>query len=75
MGSVAPYAVSFFLRLIYGVTNILTKIAFSQGTSACVLVFYRFLIASVLLLPLAVAFERYPNLWLICLDVIYGRMC
>jgi hypothetical protein len=30
MGTVAPYAVSFFLRLIYGVTNILTKIAFSQ---------------------------------------------
>ncbi|CAO2165161.1 unnamed protein product [Urochloa humidicola] len=58
MGSVAPYAVSLLLRLIYGVTNILIKGAFSQGTSACVLVFYRFLIASVLLLPVAFAFER-----------------
>ncbi|CAL4975925.1 unnamed protein product [Urochloa decumbens] len=58
MGSIAPYAVSLLLRLIYGVTNILTKGAFSQGTSACVLVFYRFLIASVLLLPVAFAFER-----------------
>ncbi|CAO2190592.1 unnamed protein product [Urochloa humidicola] len=58
MGSIAPYAVSLLLRLIYGVTNILTKVAFSQGTSACVLVFYRFLIASVLLLPVAFAFER-----------------
>ncbi|CAL4956274.1 unnamed protein product [Urochloa decumbens] len=58
MGSIAPYAVSLLLRLIYGVTNILTKGAFSQGTSACVLVFYRFLIASVLLLPVAYAFER-----------------
>ncbi|KAL6884612.1 hypothetical protein ACP4OV_010548 [Aristida adscensionis] len=58
MGNTAPYAASFLLRLIYAVTNILTKVAFSQGTSTSVFVFYRHLIATVLLLPIAFAFER-----------------
>ncbi|KAL6597833.1 hypothetical protein ACP70R_046638 [Stipagrostis hirtigluma subsp. patula] len=58
MGNIAPYAVSILLRLIYAVTNILTKVAFSQGTSTSVLVFYRHLIATVLLLPIAFAIER-----------------
>ncbi|XP_062201373.1 WAT1-related protein At5g64700-like [Phragmites australis] len=58
MGNIAPYVAAFLLRLIYGVVNILTKVAFSQGTSTSVFVFYRHLIASVLLLPIAFAFER-----------------
>ncbi|KAL6597832.1 hypothetical protein ACP70R_046637 [Stipagrostis hirtigluma subsp. patula] len=58
MGNIAPYVVAFLLRLIYGVMNIITKVAFSQGTSTSILVFYRHLIATVLLLPIAFAFER-----------------
>lgn len=61
MGNIAPYVAAFLLRLIYGVVNILTKVAFSQGTSTSVFVFYRHLIASVLLLPIAFAFERFVN--------------
>uniref|UniRef100_A0A0E0MXS8 EamA domain-containing protein n=1 Tax=Oryza rufipogon TaxID=4529 RepID=A0A0E0MXS8_ORYRU len=38
--------------------TILTKVAFSQGTSTYVLVFYRNIIAAVVLLPVALAVER-----------------
>uniref|UniRef100_A0A0D9V1U6 WAT1-related protein n=1 Tax=Leersia perrieri TaxID=77586 RepID=A0A0D9V1U6_9ORYZ len=38
--------------------QILTKVAFSQGTSTSVLVFYRHIVAIVVLLPVALAVER-----------------
>uniref|UniRef100_A0A453DHG9 WAT1-related protein n=1 Tax=Aegilops tauschii subsp. strangulata TaxID=200361 RepID=A0A453DHG9_AEGTS len=58
MGNRAPYAVSFLLRFIYAVMQILTKVAFNQGTSTYVLVFYRHLIGTMFLLPIAFAIER-----------------
>lgn len=62
MGNTTPYVVAFLIRFIYGVMQILTKVAFRQGTSTSVLVFYRHVIATVLLLPIAFAVERYANL-------------
>jgi hypothetical protein len=68
MGNTAPYVVSFLLRFIYGVMQVLLKVAFNQGTSIYVLVFYRHVIATMFLLPVAFAIERYANFWLvICL--------
>uniref|UniRef100_A0A453DHH9 WAT1-related protein n=1 Tax=Aegilops tauschii subsp. strangulata TaxID=200361 RepID=A0A453DHH9_AEGTS len=61
MGNRAPYAVSFLLRFIYAVMQILTKVAFNQGTSTYVLVFYRHLIGTMFLLPIAFAIERYED--------------
>ncbi|KAI5009612.1 hypothetical protein ZWY2020_011749 [Hordeum vulgare] len=58
MGNRAPYVVSFLLRFIYAVMQILTKVAFNQGTSTYVLVFYRHLIGTMFLLPIAFAIER-----------------
>ncbi|KAF2950629.1 hypothetical protein DAI22_01g201900 [Oryza sativa Japonica Group] len=58
MGNAAPHVVVFLIRFIYGVMQILTKVAFSQGTSTYVLVFYRNIIAAVVLLPVALAVER-----------------
>ncbi|KAM0900930.1 hypothetical protein ACQ4PT_020317 [Festuca glaucescens] len=58
MGNTAPYAVSFLLRFIYGVMQVLLKVAFNQGTSIYVLVFYRHVIATMFLLPIAFAIER-----------------
>ncbi|VAI24280.1 unnamed protein product [Triticum turgidum subsp. durum] len=58
MGKTSPYVVSFLVRFIYGVMQILTKVAFNQGTSTYVLVFYRHVIATMLLLPIAFATER-----------------
>ncbi|KAF7012407.1 hypothetical protein CFC21_026601 [Triticum aestivum] len=58
MGNRAPYAVSFLLRFIYAVMQILTKVAFNQGTSTYVLVFYRHLIGTMFLLPIAFVIER-----------------
>ena len=73
MGKTSPYAVSFLLRFIYGVMQILTKVAFNQGTSTYVLNFYRHEIATMFLLPIAFAIERYAKFWLLSylvLDVI-----
>ena len=73
MGNTAPYVVSFLLRFIYGVMHILTKAAFNQGTSTYVLNFYRHAIATMFLLPIAFAIERYAKFWLLSylvLDVI-----
>lgn len=58
MGNIAPYAVSLLIRFIYGVMQILTKVAFNQGTSTSVLVFYRHVVATILLVPIAFAIER-----------------
>ena len=70
MGNTTPYVVSFLLRFIYGVMQILLKVAFNQGTSVYVLVFYRHVIAIVVLLPIAFAIERYAYCWIvICLDL------
>ncbi|EMS51901.1 Auxin-induced protein 5NG4 [Triticum urartu] len=58
MGRTSPYVVSFLVRFIYGVMQILTKVALNQGTSTYVLVFYRHVIATMVLLPIAFATER-----------------
>jgi hypothetical protein len=50
--------------------RLLLKVAFNQGTSIYVLLFYRHVIATMFLLPVAFAIERYVDFWLvICLDL------
>ncbi|XP_006645981.1 WAT1-related protein At5g64700-like [Oryza brachyantha] len=58
MGSTVPHGVAFLIRFIYGVMQILTKVAFTQGTSTSVLVFYRHIVATAVLLPVTLVVER-----------------
>ncbi|KAI0519547.1 hypothetical protein KFK09_006997 [Dendrobium nobile] len=53
-----PYYAIIFLQFLFAVMNMLTKTAFNRGMSTFVFVFYRQVVASVVLTPLAIIFTR-----------------
>ncbi|KAL6647771.1 hypothetical protein ACP70R_015208 [Stipagrostis hirtigluma subsp. patula] len=58
MAGKKPYAVAMVIQVILASTIVVSKVAFDQGLSTLVYIFYRQAAASLLLLPLALAFER-----------------
>ncbi|XP_008803205.3 WAT1-related protein At5g64700-like [Phoenix dactylifera] len=58
MKDMKVYAVAFLIRFIYAVMQILTKAAFDGGMSTYVYVFYRQLIGTLSVAPLALLLER-----------------
>ncbi|XP_028547941.1 WAT1-related protein At5g64700-like isoform X2 [Dendrobium catenatum] len=53
-----PYFAIIFVQFLLAVMNMLTKTAFNRGMSTFVFVFYRQVVASVFLTPLAIIFTR-----------------
>lgn len=58
MGELGPYLAVFVIQLIYSGMNLMAKAAFNGGMNTCVFVFYRQLIGAIILVPLALIFER-----------------
>nr|XP_029122815.1 WAT1-related protein At5g64700 isoform X2 [Elaeis guineensis] len=58
MGNMKVYAVAFLIRFIYAVMQILTKAAFDGGMSTFIYVFYRQLIGTLFVAPIALVLER-----------------
>ncbi|KAJ4760786.1 WAT1-related protein [Rhynchospora pubera] len=52
------YVIVFLIRFIYAIMQILTKATFDNGMSTSVFVFYRHLVASLFLIPIAFVLER-----------------
>ncbi|KAK3151549.1 hypothetical protein QOZ80_3AG0247340 [Eleusine coracana subsp. coracana] len=53
-----PYVVAMVLQVIFATTLVISKVAFDQGLSTFVYIFYRQVVAAAVLLPLAFALER-----------------
>ncbi|KAI5003281.1 hypothetical protein ZWY2020_030441 [Hordeum vulgare] len=53
-----PYVIAVIIQVIYTGMFVVSKAAFNQGFNTYVFIFYRQAAASLLLLPLAIAFER-----------------
>lgn len=72
-----PYLVVVFIQLIYTGMYVISKAAFDNGLNSYVFVFYRQAAASMLLVPLAIIFERRsapPLSFLILLKVFMHAM-
>ncbi|TVU18388.1 hypothetical protein EJB05_34483 [Eragrostis curvula] len=53
-----PYMIATIIQLIYAGMFVVSKAAFDQGINTFVFIFYRMVAASLLLLPIAIVFER-----------------
>ena len=53
-----PYVIAVIIQLIYTGMFVVSKAAFNRGMNTYVFIFYRQAAASLLLLPLAILFER-----------------
>lgn len=58
MSNTKAYVVVFLIRFIYAIMQILTKATFNNGMSTSVFVFYRHLVASLFMIPIAFFLER-----------------
>ncbi|KAL1337496.1 hypothetical protein HN51_032191 [Arachis hypogaea] len=58
MGEVKPYLAVVLMQFIYSVMTLLTKAVFNQGMNSSVFIFYRQMLGTVILVPLAFIFER-----------------
>lgn len=58
MENAKVYAAAFLIRFMYVVTQVLTKAAFNEGMNTYVYVFYRQLIGTAFLAPIALVLER-----------------
>ncbi|MED6218562.1 hypothetical protein PIB30_027774 [Stylosanthes scabra] len=58
MGEVKPYFAVVLMQFIYAVMTLLTKAVFNQGMNSFVFIFYRQMLGTVILVPLAFIFER-----------------
>jgi hypothetical protein len=59
MSNTKAYFIVGLIRFIYAVAQIVSKGAFNQGFSIPVFVFYRHLVGSICLAPIAFVLERY----------------
>ncbi|KEH35585.1 nodulin MtN21/EamA-like transporter family protein [Medicago truncatula] len=58
MGELGPYLAVFIIQLIYSGMTLLSKAVFNGGMKTYVFVFYRQLIGAIIMVPLALIFER-----------------
>ena len=58
MGELEPYLAVLLIQLIYSGITLLSKAAFNGGMNTYVFVFYRQLVGTVILVPLAIICER-----------------
>lgn len=58
MGEIGPYLAVIIIQLIYSGMTLLSKAAFNGGMKTSVFVFYRQIIGTIILVPLAFIFER-----------------
>ena len=58
MGNCRAYIAVFLIRFIYAIMQVLIKATFNNGMSTSVFVFYRHLVASLFLVPIAFVLER-----------------
>ena len=61
MDAQKPYLAAVLVQLTYTGFYVMSKAAFVEGVSTFVFIFYRQAAACVLLVPLAVIFERYTH--------------
>ncbi|RWW34592.1 hypothetical protein GW17_00000638 [Ensete ventricosum] len=61
MDAQKPYLAAVLVQLMYTGFYVMSKAAFDKGVSTFVFIFYRQAAASVLLVPVAVIFERYTH--------------
>ncbi|KAI4317150.1 hypothetical protein L6164_025048 [Bauhinia variegata] len=57
MGDKTPYLIVVLLQVIYAGMILLSKAVLNQGMKSCVFIFYRQLVGTIVLVPLAIIFE------------------